>query len=32
MQFPLVMPLISPDRTGIVESVARAVAEAELGR
>lgn len=27
MQIPLVMTLISPDRTGIVESVARAVAE-----
>ena len=27
MQIPLVMTIISPDRTGIVESVARAVAE-----
>jgi len=27
MQLPLVMTLIGPDRTGLVESVARAVAE-----
>ena len=27
MQIPLVMTLIGPDRTGLVESVARAVAE-----
>ena len=27
MQIPLVMTIISPDRTGLVEAVARAVAE-----
>ena len=27
MQIPLVMTIIGPDRTGLVESVARAVAE-----
>ena len=27
MQIPLVMTIISPDRTGLVESIARAVAD-----